>query len=289
MEDGLARRVALGGLLSAGIGVLAHRRHLLTASGALGAVATGTTIVAGGGWAWGVALVYFFVSSSAASSIAPRRKARVAADKFAKGSQRDLAQALANGGAASAAALLHATPWGRRHEPFLLGAFAGALATATADTWATEIGTLSRQPPRLVTSWRRVAPGTSGGVTALGLAASAAGALTLGSVLAAGQALLRGREGGGAVSWRELGATVGAAAIGGLMGSLADSALGATLQAMYRCPRCGVETERREHACGARTELVRGLPWVDNDGVNAASTTLGGVAAGLLQAGWLRD
>ena len=278
MDHRCARRTLLGLALSSTIGLLARRGRFLTTSGALGAVATGTSVVAGGGWDWAAALVYFFVSSSALSALAPRRKARAAADKFAKGSQRDLAQSFANGGVASAAALLHAAPWTRAHDTLLVGAYVGALATAAADTWATEIGTLSRQPPRLLTSWRRVATGTSGGVTALGLAASTAGALSLGGVFAASRALLARPRDGSPL------ATLHAATIAGLVGSLVDSALGATLQAMYICPRCQVETERRQHTCGAHTEPLRGLPWLDNDGVNAASTFAGALVGALVHA-----
>jgi uncharacterized protein (TIGR00297 family) len=276
MDRATVRRALLGLALSGTIGVLAQKRRLLTTSGALGAVVTGTCAVAGGGWDWGIALVYFFVSSSTASVLAPRRKVQVAADKFAKGSQRDLAQSLANGGVASVAAFLHAMPWGQRHQAIAAGAYLGALATATADTWATELGTLSRQPPRLLTSGRLVAPGTSGGVTALGLAASAAGAFTLGTVFAASRALVSRSTQASVL------AEVGAATVAGVTGSLVDSVLGATLQAMYLCQRCQVETERRQHVCGTLTKPVRGLAWLSNDGVNFAATFAGAVIGTLL-------
>ena len=65
----------------------------------------------------------------------------------------------------------------------LLAAFAGVMATVTADTWATELGVLSPRPPRLITTGRTVEPGTSGGITAYGMLASSAGALAIGVVL----------------------------------------------------------------------------------------------------------
>jgi uncharacterized protein (TIGR00297 family) len=271
----------LGGAagLSALVGLAARRRGALTTSGAVGAFVTGTAIAGAGGWDWGLTLVYFFASSSALSRVATARKAAIAADKFAKGSQRDLSQALANGGAAAALALLRAFPWGQRRASLLEDAFIGALATANADTWATEIGTLSAHAPRLITTGQSVAPGTSGGVTLLGLAATVAGAATLGGAFGLARAALplathsAHEIRGGA--W----ASLRAAVVGGVVGAMTDSVLGATLQGVYRCPKCGSETERQRHACGAPTEYLRGLRWLDNDAVNALST-LAGAAAG---------
>jgi uncharacterized protein (TIGR00297 family) len=291
--------VGAAAVLSGGLGAVARWRRALTTSGALGAVVTGTSIAGAGGWDWGGALVYFFVSSSVLSRVALRRKLAIAIDKFDKGSQRDLGQALANGGVASLLALARATPWGRAHDAALENAFAGALAAATADTWATEVGTLSPWAPWLITTGRRVAAGTSGGITPLGLAAAAAGAGTLGLVFGilypgpSSRARRGARDGlGPAVSpCAERGARwhltvrgrrrLWAAAIGGMAGALADSVLGATLQAMYRCPGCGVETERRVHRCGSPTELARGIPWMDNDVINAACTLIGAAVGAL--------
>ena len=74
----------------------------------------------------------------------------------------------------------------------LLGAFAGVMATVTADTWATELGVLSTHAPRSITTMRPVAPGTSGGVTLLVLLASALGALLIGLILLFGMGLEHG-------------------------------------------------------------------------------------------------
>jgi uncharacterized membrane protein len=67
--------------------------------------------------------------------------------------------------------------------------------------------------------------------------------------------------------------------LAGIVGSTVDSLLGATLQAVYRCPRCGAETERRVHACGATTALVRGHYWITNDIVNATAGLAGALVA----------
>ena len=87
-------------------------------------------------------------------------------------------QVLANGGVATACAL------GSRSRTTCAGrvAFAGAYAAATADTWATEIGTLAGQPPRSIVNCRPVATGMSGGIALPGTLAEIAGALWIGVV-----------------------------------------------------------------------------------------------------------
>jgi uncharacterized protein (TIGR00297 family) len=267
------RRLFFGLLFSGAIGLVAERRGSLTRSGAAGAVITGTTIFGFGGLAWGLTLIYFFLSSTFLSHFKERDKSAVAAEKFSKGSRRDLSQALANAGVASAAALGYGV--GRRSPgPMaLLAAFVGALATANGDTWATEVGTLSQEQPRLITNGQPVAPGTSGGVTLLGTGAAVVGAASVGlvaEVLGAGKtSQLRGRL-----------PLLGV--IGGMAGTLTDSVLGATVQAMYWCPQCQQETERRTHRCGQETEYLRGVGWLGNDGVNLVSTAVGAVVAALV-------
>jgi uncharacterized protein (TIGR00297 family) len=258
-------RIAAGLLLSALIGGLACWRGSLTAGGWLGAVLTGTATFGFGGWAWGLALIVFFVTSSALSRFRQRQKERIAGEKFAKGSRRDLWQALANGGAGGVLATLYGLSG---DPPALLALFAGVMATVTADTWATELGVLSRRSPRLVTTGRQVPPGTSGGVTLTGTLAAAAGALTIGLALAAFERLERGVW----LPW-----LAPAALLGGVAGALADSLLGATLQALYRGP--AGETERSRGPEGQPYPLLRGWPWMTNDVVNFLSSLVGGAAA----------
>ena len=164
---------------------------------------------------------------------------------------------IANGAWAAAAVLL---PGAELGWPLLTG----ALSAAQADTWATEIGAFSARPPRLLSTGEIVTPGTSGGVTVVGSLGGLAGGAGL-----AGLAVLLG-----------LPMTVGAAAlVGGVLGAVADSLLGATLQVAYYCTPCQSATERRHHSCGRRARRIRGWAWLDNDAVNFIATGLGGFAA----------
>jgi len=255
-----------GAVLSAAIGALAWLKRWLTPSGALGAILTGTPVFGLGGWTGGLALVAFFLSGSLLSRLFRSRKAQVEAE-FAKTGTRDLGQALTNGGVAAAAALGYAwtgeLPW--------MGALLGSLAAASADTWATELGVLARSAPRLITTLRPAPPGTSGAVSLNGLAAAVGGAAFVGAVAAAVEPLW----------WRLLPHL----ALAGLFGSLVDSLLGATVQAVYWCPRCHKETERTVHRCGSPTRLHRGFPVVSNDLVNLLATLAGAAAGFWLAAG----
>lgn len=261
----MARWMA-GAALAAATALGARAAGSLNASGAAAATVVGTLAVAAG-WDWGLVLLAYFVASSALSRIGRAERDRRTAGRIEKGGPRDAIQVGANGGLfAVAAAGFIAT-----RAPAWQVVGAAALAASAADTWATEIGTLSRATPRSILTGRAVPPGTSGGVTALGLMAAFAGAAFVASV-----ASLCGWERG----------AVNAAVLGGVAGSMIDSLLGASVQARQWCGTCRADTEQRIHRCGTRTDLRGGLRWLDNDGVNAASA-IGGVLIGVLVAAWL--
>jgi uncharacterized protein (TIGR00297 family) len=263
-------QIALGLVLSSLIAWAAYRRRALTKSGAWGAVLTGTAIFGFGGLDWGLLLIAFFVSSSLLTRYKEAAKAGVA-EQFAKGGPRDVWQALANGGIAALIAVVYGVT-GTAHLP-LLFAFVGAIAEANADTWATELGVLSRETPRLITTREPVAPGASGGVTWDGTGAAMAAAAIIG-----GLAALFGWIGRMPLNVVVLLLPIGALA--GVIGSLVDSVLGATLQGIYFCDACGKETERELHRCGNRTRLLRGWRALNNDWVNLIGTLVGAAVAG---------
>lgn len=267
----------IGFLFAFTIAALAYQRGSLSSSGAVGTIIIGTLIFAIGGLAWAVLLVGFFVSSSALSHYKENAKAHLA-EKFQKGHRRDLGQVLANGGWGALLALGYAfVP-----APIFFVAFAGAMATVNADTWATELGVLSNRPPRLITNGRVVTVGTSGGITPFGTVVAFCGALFIG-VLASLVVLfetfvLRHPS---SVTWVPL---MLVSALAGLLGSLFDSLLGATVQAIYFCDFDQKETESAIHRCGTRTRLIRGWRWLDNDWVNFLASVFGSLVAALLWA-----
>ncbi|HKZ68694.1 MAG TPA: DUF92 domain-containing protein, partial [Anaerolineales bacterium] len=190
------------------------------------------------------------ISSSALSRFRETQKEALA-EKFSKSSQRDMAQALANGGAAALCIIGYTLT----HQPAWWAAFAASLAAANADTWATELGVLSRTPPRLITNGKIVEVGTSGGVSLLGTQAAFSGSLLV-AIIAYLAALFDPTLSVLRPSASPLLTTV---AFAGLLGSLFDSLLGAAVQAIYYCDQCQKETERHPlHRCGAQTRMFRG-------------------------------
>ncbi len=282
----------------------ARRRNALSGSGAAGAAAVGTAVFGAGGVRGSALLLLFFGSSTALSRLRGRARHEDGAAPNAAsttrsvedGPRRTLAQVLANGGAPAVLALIggvrrapreptaHA-PHGPAVPTAVAGArpaspwdaaYAGALAAANADTWATEIGRFSRAAPRMVTTWRRAEPGVSGAITPLGTTASLGGALVIGL----SHALLSLPRPVSSSAALETALRVTAA---GFAGALADSMLGATAQAVYVCRACGRRTEDRTHAhddAPPNLALTRGLPFMTNDSVNLCASLAGaGIAA----------
>ena len=271
-------QLAFGLAFSVLIAWAGYRQRSLSLSGVVGAIIVGTLTFGLGGCTWGLLLIAFFVSSSLLSHYRKADK-RGLAEKFAKTSQRDLGQALANGGWGAILAIAYFC----QPSPILFAAFVGAMAAVNADTWATELGVLSPTPPRLLTTGQRVPVGASGGVTFLGTMAAFGGGLLIGLA-----ALIFGRVeailGSGPLNGHHLW-LVPIGILGGLAGSTFDSLLGATVQGIYYCSRCQKETEARMHRCGQPTRHLRGWRWLDNDLVNFSSSVVGSLMAGLL--GWL--
>jgi len=250
-------QIFLGLLLALLVAFLAYWVHSLNKSGAIAATIVGTIIFGLGGWLWAILLMVFFITSSGLSRAFKNRK-RGLDEKFSKGHERDAGQVFGNGGLATFFVLLHAIypasilPW--------IG-FAVSLAAVNADTWATELGVLNPTQPRMITHLsKRVEKGTSGGISLFGTLAS-----LLGAAVIALPALYLSPFGPLSPGYFFL------ITLAGLVGSLFDSYLGATVQAMYYCPTDQKETEKHPlHTCGTQTVRIRGWKWLDNDWVNFA-------------------
>lgn len=232
-----------------------YRLRLLTAGGAAATLLLAVLLWGIAGWRWLLPMLVFFLSSNLFSRIGRSRKARFDLI-FEKGGRRDAAQVLANGGVAALMVIF----WLVSKSPTAAVLYLTAVACSAADTWATELGTLHRGRPRLITSLKPVAPGTSGGISIAGLLSALGGAAL---VACSGWPLLSA-----AGTDQQFLITIAAA---GWAGSLIDSLMGASLQAQFRCRECGNITERRQH-CGQTAQQISGYRWMNNDVVNFLSS-----------------
>ncbi|PWV99686.1 uncharacterized protein (TIGR00297 family) [Paenibacillus cellulosilyticus] len=273
--SGIGYRAIIGAVGGAAIAWVSVRHRALSKRGAIAAAVMGMGYTAFGGLVWMGTLLAFFMTSSLLSKWKRKQHRKAAAESlYEKTGARDASQVWANGGIGLALCI------GNALFPHIgwLYAFVGVMAAVNGDTWATELGSLSRKPPVSIRTGKRVPPGTSGGITAAGSLAAAAGSLLIG--LAAACLMLVGSAWQGYGGWTDLPifSVIVAALFGGIAGTFFDSLLGAYAQVMFRCSVCGSETERSIH-CDAASQPLRGWRIMDNDAVNIVSSFVGGVIA----------
>jgi uncharacterized protein (TIGR00297 family) len=261
--DQVALNFAIGAAASAILAAIAIRTKSLSVNGGLGAFIIGTLIFGYGGLAWYVVLLAFFLSSSALTRFGYSSKAAKGVGELRAGA-RGIWQTIGQGGIA---AIIAAAALFFRNNPTMMAVgFASALAEANADTWAVELGVLSKRNPKLITRLsKEVSPGTSGGISIIGELSAVAGSVLI--ALVGGPLGILGNK--SLVLFMVVAFTA-------ILGEHVDSVLGATVQASYYCPTCMKQTERPIHKCGTSTQLVRGFRLLTNEAVNFMST---GVAA----------
>jgi len=226
----------VGLFLSLSVSVIAYQRQRLDQWGAVTAVVMGTTIHVTGGWLLTAMMLFFFVSANVVS-----RWSEVVKPK------RTYKQVLANGLMATLLSVLYSF----HQDPVLVTLYASSIAVATADTWASEIGLLSKTLPRHILTFQPVAKGTDGAVSVLGLAASVAGATSIGLFVGA--------------SWIVI--------VAGIAGSVMDSVLGV------------IQGKGPQWIHGELS--YKGIRWLTNDSVNFFSQVVViGVLAFLLGPLW---
>ena len=196
-------------VLVAGAGYLART---VTISGAICGAALGMAIVVTAGWGGWALLLATFVLAVITSRLGLRRKTLLGIAE-GRGGRRGAGNAFANTGVAAAAAALGALSYAPQPADV---AFVAALAAGGSDTVASEIGKVWGRRTFLISTFRRVPPGTSGAVSAEGTAAGLLGALALGAF---------GVACGLVPAW-----TLPAVVAGATVGSVAESVMGATLE-----------------------------------------------------------
>lgn len=235
LAEPLGRGLLLGGAVNALFAVGAFAAGGVGVGGAVVGWLLGTALWGLAGWEGFVLLLAFFLLGTGTTRLGFAKKAALGIAQE-RGGRRGAPNAVANVGAAVLFAFLAiATPHGTLMTIGLVAAF----ATATCDTVSSEIGQAFGRFHVMVTDFRPVPPGSDGAVSLEGTLAG-----FVGSAAVAGLALAVGLIGAtGAV----------AVALGGFLGSLAESYLGA-------------------FAARARRR-------VDNELVNFANTLIGALTA----------
>lgn len=201
-------------LLSAGVSVVfaAFGRFVrgVTTGGAVAGAVVCFVLLWSAGFGGFAALLTVFLVTWVSTRLGYLKKQRLGTAEARAG--RNEWQVLANLGiSAGCAALFIFT-----HSERWLVAMGAALAEAAADTVSSEIGQATGSRPRFVTNWKLVEAGTDGGVTVAGTSAG-----LLASTLVSGVCYKTGVFG-------VRSALVCAAA--GIIGMIADSILGATVE-----------------------------------------------------------
>ena len=269
-------------ILGAGLAFKGYRGGSLDTSGAVGAALVGWgTLYAG--VRFGVVLGAFFFLSSAMTRVGGEIKKRIDENHVpgkASGA-RNWIQVAANGLVPTFLAMSYSFATGgpeyllgvnNAFETPLAAAFIGYYGCCCGDTWSSELGVLSRKMPRLITTGKECKPGTNGGVTTLGLVASAAGGFAVGFAFWCGGLfvpVVTGNVGLAlkfAAQWPVLVIGLGA----GVVGSLMDSLLGATIQFSGYCS----ERRRMVSKPGPTVTRTSGLNFLSNSAVNFVTASL---------------
>ena len=225
---------------------LAFKYKSLSKNGVIAAYIMGIIIFGAGGLKWVTPIVAFFILSSIISKISKSD------NQIHKGSKRDIIQVLANGGIATIISIINF--YAPNENLYVI--YLAVIAAATADTWASEIGSFSYTDPFHVIKFTRVPKGTSGAISFFG---------TFGSVLGATTIALVG------LVWNVSLPLIYLIVITGSIGSLIDSFIGGSIQANFQCLKCNNITEKRTH-CNSFSLHKSGIYFIDNDMVNFLNT-----------------
>lgn len=213
MADPATLDLAIAVLVCIGFGLIAYAARVLDVAGSSLASVLAFLIIRTTGYVWLFLLVLFVAIGVAATKMFWAYKTNLGVAEAKKG-VRGWRNVLANGGVPAIIAAMTLVP-GASKEDVALG-FAAAIATASADTFASELGVLSKRTYLLTMPWKKVPPGTNGGVSNWGQLMALAGAIIAG----VGGVVLLG------ISWTVAWIPV----VAGWLGCQVDSVLGALFE-----------------------------------------------------------
>ena len=255
----------LAALICLALGIFFLRKKTVSTSGFISLLAICFTCILLNKMDFLVILFCMFASSSLLTRYKKEKKKEFE-KVVAKSGPRDFIQAIANLGPAFACMLISHFSG---NEMYLTG-FMSSVAAANADSWASEIGGLSKKTPVMITNFKPVEKGISGGVTLLGTLGGFAGSAFIISASWITFAFSNVHPPGFKVLWISFAV--------GIVGFIFDSILGATVQALYRNKVASQVTE----AVGTENQLIKGYKYMNNDVVNLMTTLFAAISGALL-------
>ncbi|WP_214084421.1 TIGR00297 family protein [Methanoculleus sp.] len=206
-------------VIAFGFGYTSYRLRVADVSGLFSGAMIGIILIVFADVRWFLIMLAFFIVGAGATRYRYSEKEKLGVAQE-HGGVRGYFNVFANGLVATGAAIL----FGITGQPAFVALFMGSVASAAADTAASEIGVTGKKP-YLITTLKQVPRGTNGGVTLRGEAASIVAAVLVAAVAWAM---------GVADPWM-VAVTVAA----GFIGTNIDSLVGATLENSGRIGNSG--------------------------------------------------
>ena len=154
--------ISVAVIIAFGFGYFAYRFKTADLSGLFSAALLGVLLIVFADVRWFLIMLAFFIAGSACTRYRYAEKEKFGVEQN-RGGARGYRNVFANGGVSAAAAIL----FGITQHPAFAAMFVGSVATAAADTVASEIG-VTGGTPYMITTGKKVPTGTNGGVTLLG-------------------------------------------------------------------------------------------------------------------------
>jgi len=151
----------------------AYRSRTADLSGLFSIALVGIILLVFASPLWLLVMIVFFILGSMATKYKYEYKKRIGVEQGQSGA-RGYKNVFANGIAATAAAVL----FGVFQQPVFIVMYVGCVATAAADTLASEIG-VTGGIPWMITTLKKVPIGTNGGVTLVGESVALLGGFTV--------------------------------------------------------------------------------------------------------------
>ncbi len=249
-------------LLSFLLAFLAFIKKALTPSALILAFIFAFLIAFIGGFPSFLMLSTVFLSTVVAGKIKAEKRKEISKDIHEKGHQKDVMSIIANVAPGVFSLIIY---YLTKNNCYLI-VYAALMAEAISDSLASDIGILSKKEPINILTFKKSSAGLSGNISLLGVFASFIGSLLIALIYL--------------IFYHNISIFLIITTCG-FLGNFIDSYLGALFQVKYKCPKCGIITEKETH-CDTKTKYYQGIKILNNDMINILSNILTGLICYIL-------